>query len=331
VTEGPPYEIRPYATGDEEGILDLWNRVFGAGRADFRPRTLEEWRWRFLENPAGTRIFVAVEGAGKVVAQYASIPVRTLLEGREAIFGQIVDSMVDPAHRRGLGRPGLFVRTAEPFFDAFGSPDRDVVMYGYPIQIAWRVGSAFLRYEVVRTDVLLFRPPGVAGGALDVDVEEVATFGAEADALWKDVAPSFAASTVRDGRFLDWRFGRRPGAYRRGIARRGGRAAGLAVVRVAPFIVERAAAICEWLVPPGDLDAARALLAWASEIARDGRAPIVGTLLPDASPWFVPFQREGFRVAPTDYFMVARHFDSRYDMDWLRRNWLYTLADTDLL
>ena len=52
-------------------------------------------------------------------------------------------SMVHPDHRRGLKRPGLFVETALPFFEAYGGKDRDWVHYGWPVENAWRIGKTF--------------------------------------------------------------------------------------------------------------------------------------------------------------------------------------------
>ncbi|MCI0586136.1 MAG: GNAT family N-acetyltransferase [Planctomycetes bacterium] len=324
-----PFAIRPYQPGDEEGILRLFGRVFG--RPGVPQRTEREWRWRFRENPAGTRIWVGLRGE-EIVSHFASIPVRVLLEGRPAVFGQIVDSMVDPAHRGG----GLMVRTAEPFFEAHGGADRDVVMYGYPVAAAWRIGAAFLRYEVVRTETLLLREPPVplSPPPSAMAVEEVRRFGAEADALWGRVAPESAAASVRDSTYLDWRYASAAESfgYRMAVARDpGGGGRGLAVFRRAPFLAPDAGVLCDWVVPFADGEAARALLAWALGRARQEGAAVLGTVFPDSSPWYGWFQREGFRVAPTDYSMVGRTFDARHDAEWLRRRWFYTLGDTDLV
>jgi hypothetical protein len=57
----------------------------------------------------------------------------------------------------------------------------------------------------------------------------------------------------------------------------------------------------------------------------------VAALFPEWSPWFERFQEHGWRVHPTNYFMVARNFIPRYDMLWLRDHGWYQLADTDLV
>ena len=119
------YEIREYLPGDEEGIVQCFNDVFEGGDERFVGRDVESWHWSFTDNPAGWRVYVAVCD-GRVVAQCAAQPLRMIVEGAEAIFAQGVDSMTHPAHRRGLKRPGLFVNTANAFFDRYGGADRDV-------------------------------------------------------------------------------------------------------------------------------------------------------------------------------------------------------------
>ena len=122
------YDIRPYAAGDEQGILATFNCVFGEDDPSFEPRTLADWEWTYRRNPSGTRVWVAVRD-GLVAAHYASQPNRVRVEGKERIFGQILDSMVHPEHRQGLKRPGLFVETARCMLDATCGPDKDLVTY----------------------------------------------------------------------------------------------------------------------------------------------------------------------------------------------------------
>ena len=69
------YVIRPYAKGDEHGILATFNAVFAEGKEDFVPRTLDQWRWAFEDNPAGQRIWVAEKDGD--IAAHVRRPCRT--------------------------------------------------------------------------------------------------------------------------------------------------------------------------------------------------------------------------------------------------------------
>lgn len=329
------YEIRPFRRGDEQSLLATYNLIFGADRDDFRRRSLAEWSWAFEKNPAGQRIFVAVH-AGHVVAQYAALPSRVWVAGEQRIFAQIVDSMVHPAHRAGLKRPGLFVQTAQAFFDHFGGPDRDLVHFGWPIGEALRIGERFLKYEIVRTQSVLVREvsDSPAGGAtLPAGVEELARLDHEARWLWDRCAGDFGASAIRDAEFLNWRFADHPRERYTLLGARdaAGVLRGLAVFRTGRWILPNLALVAEWLVPPGEVEVGDALLAALADRAASERAAALVAILPPWSPWFAHFQERGFRVHPTDYAAVARNFHARYSMRWLRENWWYQLADTDLV
>ena len=81
-------EIREYRPGDERAILAALETM-GA------PRSLEGWRWAFETNPAGRRVFLALDGA-RVVGQFATVPHKVWIAGREALFAEVVDSFVLP-------------------------------------------------------------------------------------------------------------------------------------------------------------------------------------------------------------------------------------------
>ena len=116
------YEIRHYRPGDERQILETFNRVFAGTTPDYVPRTMEQWKWEFQENPAGNQIVLAVDGAGKVICQYCCLPYFVNLRGEKVVSGLGVDSFVDPAHRQGLKREGIFLRVARTYFREIAVP-----------------------------------------------------------------------------------------------------------------------------------------------------------------------------------------------------------------
>lgn len=336
-TEDPSLEIRELRAGEEASLLACFNETFAQIDVTFRPRSMETWRWAFERNPAGRRIFVAVS-EGRVVAQYASLPVRMLLDGQPTHFGQIVDSMAHPGYRRGLKRPGIFVRTALPFFDHYGGASKDVVMFGLPVPQAWRVGKTFLQYEMVRELCTLERdagsPVALPPCPAELEVVETDRVGDWIENLWRPFHPSQRCLAVRDAAYFGWRYSDHPShRYVFGIARaRGGTdARGLAVYRRGTFAGKDAALLVDWMVPSGDLAAGAALLDWAAGRAQAENAPRLSALFPSWEPWFEHFQERGFRVRPTMYFLVARNFAKACDMGWLRDHWYYTLGDFDLV
>ncbi len=334
--ELPPYTVREFEPGDEHAILATFNRVFAEIDPSFTPRSLEAWRWMYLANPSGWRIWLAVSDVdGRVISQYAGVRQRMLLEGRPAHFSQAIDSMTDPAFRRGLKRPGFFVITGYPYAANYGGPppDGDVVMWGLPVPAAWRMGKAFLGYEVVRVQnkLVLDLERARLEAAPGVAIEEVRRFPDGVRELTDAAGAVHGAVAVRDAAQLDWRFSDHPEKrYALALARVRGRLAGYAVYRAGTYDGERDGLVCDWLVPEGEGAAAAGLRAWLVERARADAVLRLTAVFPDTVPEWQAFQRAGFRVRPTRYFPVARNYVAPYRMPWLHRHWYYTLGDSDL-
>lgn len=327
------YEIRELRPGDEPSLLETFNLVFGEGDPQFVPRERAAWSWAFERNPAGRRVYVALQDE-RVVAQYAALPTRVWCDGAEYSFAQIVDSFVHPAHRGG-GR--VFVRTARAFFDAFGGPDRDSgrdqVHFGWPVERALKIGRRSLGYEVVRTQLFLARDLDGTPAPLPAGVERIEDPGEQMQWLYERCAGEFGASTMRDAAWFRWRFLERTDhAYRAlGVRDADGCLRGLCVLSLGRWPLPDTGLIVDWLVPPGEPEVADALVAGACATLGAWGARRAVVLFPESSPWFADFQERGFLVHPSDYCAVARSFHPRFDSTWLRDHWWYQLSDTDLV
>ena len=337
------YEIRPLQPdrpGEVDSLLETYAAAFGGGgEGRGAPRTREEWSWAFEHNPAGLRSYVALR-RGRVVAQYAALPVPMLVDGRGCTGLHVVDSMVHPEHRAAASQPGLFVRTARAFFDAHGAPDRDPIHFGWPVERAWRVGRRLLDYEIVRVQNALVGDPDAAGtqgppeGVDGFTPGPGSGFDAGFDALGRRCAADVGASALRSGAWLDWRYAKRPGAGYRALCVRGSGAepAGLCVWRPDErFGVPGLALVCEWLVPLGETAVAEALFAALEADAAGAGRGTLAVWCPEWSPWCTWMQERGLFVQPTDYLTTARSWWRHADLAWLRDHWWYQLGDTDLV
>ncbi len=332
------YEIRAFRPGDEASLLETYNRVFhagdsaGGGRTEAGPRSADEWSWAFERNPAGRRVFVALDG-DRVVAQYAALPTRMLVEGQECTGLHVVDTMVHPEHRSGARQPGLFVLTARAFFAAYGGLERDPLHFGWPVDRAWRVGRRLLDYEVVRVqNAMVAELADVGGLGHSAEVEVIERFGPEVDALARTCANEVGASTYRDADHLNWRIVDHPRhAYRCLGVGSGGARDGVAIWRRADLGVPNLGVIVDWMVPLDNVDQATALLERVADEARAEGLTTLALWCPEWSPWCAWFQERGFRVQPTDYLTTARSWSRRHDPIWLRDHWWYQLSDTDLV
>ncbi len=331
-------EIRAYRPGDEQGILQGYNKVFTA-QDGIPPRSMAHWRWKFLDNPTGQiHIAVAEDAQAGIVGCYVTLPYRIWLEQAPAVAGQVVDLYVLPEFRRAGARPGLFVNVGLKHYELFRIPGegKNVFTYGWPVP-NWRIGQKYLSYENIRDWDFLFqelRPdasPRATSASLQVT--EVERYGADVDALWDRLKVTMGLAIVRDATYLNWRYAdAHDASYRLYECREQATGAlrGVAVYRQCDFLFPRSAFLVDWLVPPDDDDATAALVATAERQARQDQAPVLSTLFPQQHPLFLKFQHLGFKVYGTRYFLVVAPFDNRGTL-FYREQWYHTPGDSDLV
>lgn len=326
--------LRAYRPGDETAILACYNEIFSV------PRDLRHWNWKFKDNPLREmQVSLAEDTAtGAIVGQYAAIPLAIWMEGVRAKTAQIVDLLVLPSWRRHGGRPGLFAQVGRFWIDTHvGShPTQEAFAFGWPVP-AWRAGQKYLGYLNVRDWDILFREtgPGFAPRSRpgDLDVVEVARFGADIDRLWTRMQAELKLAVVRDARYLNWRYADHPDLSYRLLEcreRASGTLRGVAVYGVGDWPRPNTAMIVDWLLPAADLDATHALLARCEEHAAEDGVGVLGTIFNHVDPRFLTFQRAGFLVLGTSYFVVIKTIP-RLDTVYYRDNWYLTPGDSDLV
>ena len=331
------FTLREYQPGDEVEILETFNRIFAAVDPSFQPRSEAFWRWRFLDNPSRSVVLLAFTEEGKVAGQLANVLQRVWLDGELKSFSQAVDSMSDPALRRGLKRESLQARLGNMYAEKYAgpAPGQQALLWGAPVPAAWRVGRTFIRYDVIRTQLKLSCTPDelLPGAAPGVEIETVDRFPSDVADIFERCAERYRAIGVRDKPQMDWRFADHPERdYEIAIARRSGRPVGCAVFVCADFDGEEGVGlVADWFVAPGEEGAAGALLAWLRSRARGAGSARLTAIFPDTADEWTSFQAAGFRAAPTRYTIVGRECVPSYDMPWMRSHWYYTLGDTDLI
>ena len=158
------------------------------------------------------------------------------------IGAQPVDNMIDPAYRQGLGRARLQRALYSTIQRDPLVPDVITFGYGFPNREAYRIGRKLLGYSdlgpvhvrlrsltgarhvrrllgdgrISRTcgraharchrGFLRFR----AGPPPDAGVRCLQAFDDRFDGLWEQASAYFRVAAVRDRKFLEWRYGRRP-------------------------------------------------------------------------------------------------------------------------
>lgn len=279
--------VDAYRPEDERAITAMYRRVFGQDAGD---RNRLRWDWQYTRNPNGTpegpQIWVAREGTA-VIGQYAAMPVRLVVHGREIGASWGMDVMVAPERQRqGLGE--VLFRTWDQHVGASLGLGLSKSSYRLFQKLRWpNVGPVPCLVKPL-TRRALRRPnwpmpinrlvsavtvPFVALVArsrpLRAEVEPVRWFGGEFDSLWERLAPRFAFVVRRDAPYLNWKFLEAPHVRYSIVAlRRRTDLQGYAVYRHVREPRGRVTQLVDFLVDPEDVVGMETLLGWVDREAK---------------------------------------------------------------
>lgn len=352
------WTMRDYREGDEEGILGLRQRVFG----DLDPVRLmpETWRWQFCENPAGEPLIALAEDQGRIVGQYAVIPTRFRVQGREVSLALSCDTMIDPAYQRR----GLFTALARRVYGRMESDGRMEAVWGFPNEASlpgftrrldWRLVTVFpLRVAPLRPLALLgsvfglkkarrggFPPvtgpaPPVSAAVAGLEVASVGRFDEAFDDLWKRQRGLAPVIQVRDAAYLNWRYAGVPAfGYRVFAVRSSGRLLGYMVIRCMSLMGHFVGVLTDiFPFPVRDPLTTKCLFRFAQDYCRDQGAEFMTCLLSQGDSAF--FREVGLRTVPAvlnprQWCLAGRFGPPDAGTLGDARQWYVTYGDTDVV
>ncbi|MCD6197843.1 MAG: GNAT family N-acetyltransferase [Deltaproteobacteria bacterium] len=329
-SEGP-FVIRPYQEGDEKAILDLFREVFG------QERTQTQWKWKFRDNPFGTQIILCFAPNGDLTAQYAGIPVKAVLKRQEVQVTQLVDSMSKPAYRGVLGgRKGIFTRTVQAFFDAFGHPGASVFLYGFPGIRHFRLGEILLQYGHMKFDNFFLSKKCSSrrwrGHPNFHGTVTLCSFplNPRIDELWRARCNDFSFFVCRTTLFLNWRFSHPERVYSVWTLTSlfGDKTKGYAIICFLPE--EGKARLIDMVIPQGR--SGHTLLAGVEDALSGLGCETLETWAAPNHPAYSLLLDYGFRLAPETLGVIptGRSFWDRLDFEWAASHFSYTMAECDL-
>jgi hypothetical protein len=251
--------------------------------------------------------------------------------------------MTHPAWRQGLQKQALFVRTGTSYGEQC-LVTGEAVCYGFPVDMAYRIGQRYMQYHLLGTVDYLLRErslPPTAAGMNGVVCERVRVLPHELDALWTRARPDKPCRVRRDHRYLQWRYADHPDRadYEVWTARAGsdtsGELRGVMVLRGEQALVPDAAVIVDWLVPENDAATADALLVTAARRQHElGRQRLLA-LFPQWSAEWRACVAHGFVPTPSATWLQRRLVYTAHlqpmTPEFLATSWWYTLGDTDLV
>ena len=283
--------IDRYRHEDRAAVDSLFRRVHGDAPAE---SYLSRWRWQYERNPNlpdGLPLIWLVRMDGDVIGQYATMPVRLMVNGTEIDAAWGMDVMITPDHQRmGLGRimfdtwdkgvgasiglgltdasAGLFKKMQWP---DMGRVPRLVKPMSSRVQDEPPTsGSLPARMShAVRNLATRMRP---IGG----DVRRVTHFDDSATRLWERVGRKFAFAVRRDAAYLNWKFVETAHlAYDIATLVEDGEMQGYVVIRHVEQLGWRATILADFMVDPGQPEAFRARLRWVDREAIAARSDII--------------------------------------------------------
>lgn len=239
------YIIRKYKDGDEKEINDLFNEIF------HETRSLKEWSWKFQNGPLGhVNISFVAESKGKIVGQYANLPLRFKYKEKILRVAFPVDNFVRPEFRGGM--KGILKEMFE-YQNQFAPENKIVSGFGFPNKEAYIIGKRILKYRDVGKIQVLFRrcnwflavknkfpwfPPPILkliqsfssmGFKLliwmkdrenlkGIEIRAIDSFDERFDLFWDKAKEQYGIIGVRDQRYLNWRYNRPGSKYQIYIA-----------------------------------------------------------------------------------------------------------------
>ena len=159
------FVTRAYQPGDETAILQLFERCFHVRR------TIEHFRWKYLQNPYGNaHISLTFDPDGRLVGHYCGYPVPYVDSGREIIAHQIGDTMTDPSIRHvGRGPTSILGQTALHFYTNF-CEGKIAFNYGFNVANIQRFSLRFLRSDRVEPVSYWYRDDPIARTGNDLGI-----------------------------------------------------------------------------------------------------------------------------------------------------------------
>jgi GNAT superfamily N-acetyltransferase len=342
-------DVDRYRPEDRRAVEALYRRVFGHDAAD---ASRLRWDWQYRRNPNNPggepEIWIAREGPA-IIGQYATMPVRLHVKGREVIGSWGMDVMVAPERqRRGLGEVlfrtwdrnvgaslGLGLSDASyRLFQKLGWPDVGPVpclvkpltrrAFRHP---RWPVPINRLISAVTWPIVVII----ARARPLRAEVRMVQRFDESFTRLWERLAGKFDLAVRRDAAYLNWKFAGAPHVrYSIAALLREGDTAGYVVYRHLQEPRGRVTLLVDFLADPDDEEGVETLLRWVDREARQEDSDKIRTFAMHAGLRSMLRRSGYFQVKSTMEFVVKVN-GAEVGPDFYENTdaWHVTLGDSD--
>jgi GNAT superfamily N-acetyltransferase len=338
-SRGTAVAFRTYHDDDQDAVLELLRASLGTGPIGHRPADF--FRWKHLESPFGRSFMLVAEVDDRIVGLRAFM--RWLFRVRNRAFSAVraVDTATHPDYQ-GMG---IFSRLTLAALDAlrgdvgfvFNTPNEKsgpgYLKMGWspvgqmPVWIHVRRPVRFAkRASSLRTGRMANHPTAAPGASAPLAADILSEFDSVDELLRRTGSEDDRFATDRSARYLRWRYGDAPHLdYRAVRYPLEGPLQGLAIFRVHARGKLWESTVADIVVPAGDQETVRRLLAAVGQAAR---TDYLACRFPTGHP---PGVVRGWIKAPGGItFMVNRLRDDLAPDPADARSWALSIGDLEV-
>jgi hypothetical protein len=351
--------MRAYEIGDEEGIFELWNSVYPAKKYDY-DKWLRWWQWLHRDNPAGKSKIWLAEHNGKIVGQYAIMPIKVKIDNEVVLFSQSLDTMTHPNYRR----QAIFETLAKRVYDE-AHRDGISIVYGFPNKFSHPGFINKLSWFDIGMMQLLFKPLNwrktimmktknpylqiiLTKGANFIfsnaffrrqnlseieglSINQISFFDERFDEFWTEARNQSNIILVRNKKFLSWRYGGPDASYSIFAAEKSGRICGYLILKDSEYGDMKVSHIVDLFAQSDEIK--NHLLFEAEENCRQNNVDLILYYLLANRSYYQALRKNGFFSLP---FLKGGNFCAyssslKFPLEFLSNseNWLVQMGDSD--
>ncbi len=291
---------------DQADLVELFELVFGH---TILPGM---WEWKHQPSWAPRHDCWVARYDERIVGYVGAVCVRGVVDGKPVPFFQLSDVMVHPEYRRKFD---YFDLGAKYIFEDVVEQCKDRVIYGFSNHRAFLWFKKLGLSDIVEKARICTVPPQAGGGAAQFEFKNAKFDDPWLDDHWAEHQAIIRMGLVRDGLYLNWRYGRHP-VYRYKLRRVEENGQPIGWVVLGPHGGKPEMPIVDMLLPPGrEPDVLQAL-------ATDLKRPVRFWLSSNRTP---PFADE--KESKTSVYIFTK--PTTVAIEPLRTDLYYTMGDAD--
>jgi hypothetical protein len=358
------WSIRRYKNGDELQICSLFEKNFK--RPMGKTESIKHWEWEFKHNPCKSLEIYLAEDNGKIVGQYAVIPVKMKIKEKDLLATLSLDTITDENYRG----QGMFPILAKKLYSELGIKGIPIT-YGFPNKNSIRGFINKLEWIDIIPFLLLVRPikfksliKKVTNNALfsyffgkigdilwklrfifkpvgdkSIIIRKIKKFDSIFDKLWQETRNEYNICVVRDQTYLNWRYVDKPEeTYDIFVAEKGVNLLGYIVLKCEEKLDLKTGFIMDMLVLSSQYKAISTLISEAINYFKDKKVDVISSLMLKDNQYHKIYKKFGFIKVPSLLFPQEIYFGVRRNTNELSNgfisnteNWFISWGDTDLV